>query len=99
MAMAVDEPRKNGAAVFVHRHSGFRPRLARAEEANDLPVVSDHEAREMLQMSCGIDLDSIDVVDERVGAGGSGEQSCGEREQDRCFHVRWLSIVRRAVKG
>ena len=51
----------------------------------------------MLELPVGADLDAVDVVDQRVGEGGGGEERRGEREDGLCMRAH--SIVRDARKG
>jgi len=68
------------------------------EQSDDLAVVIDQKAGEMLHMAAGIDLDPVGMVDQRAGGSGGSEKRCGERE-DGPGHAPPLSIVRRAVKS
>jgi hypothetical protein len=62
-----------------------------------LAVIADQDSGEVLQPSVRIDLDAVEVVDQRVGMGGRCEQRCGEREE-RSVHGASHSIVRAALK-
>ena len=61
-------------------------------------VVADQDAGEALQLAVSLDLDAVDVGDERIGVGRGGEQRCGEREEG-FVHGQPHSIVRAALKG
>ena len=46
-----------------------------------LPSSPISNAGEALQLAVGADLDAVDVVDQRVGGGGRGEQRQQQRER------------------
>ena len=48
----------------------FRPRVAGVEDADDLAVVADQQAGEMLDLRRGLDLNAVRIVDQRIGPGG-----------------------------
>jgi hypothetical protein len=50
-------------------------------------------------MSRRVDLDAVDVIEQRVGGCRGGEERCNQCNESGSFHVPWLSIVTRAVKG
>jgi hypothetical protein len=97
--MGVNESGKDGPPLLVHDVRSLGPSFAWMDETDDLAVVADEHGVEMFDMSRRVDLDAVDVIEQRVGGCRGGEERCNQCNESGSFHVPWLSIVTRAVKG
>ncbi len=91
VTMRVDQARQKRLAMSVDDRCRFRPRVAGVEDADDLAVVADEQAGEMLDLRRRARLNAVRIVDQRIGPGGRAEQRRSERDEEFA-HRRGLAL-------
>jgi len=91
MAVRVDQAGKDRAALRIDDVGVAEPEHFAVKQMFHPAVIADQDAGEALQSAVRVDLDAVEVVDERIGVGPSGEQRCGERE-DRFVHASGIAL-------
>src|SRR5947209_2181741 len=79
MAVGVDQPGKEGAALAVEavaRAVGLA--VAALDQLDDLAVVADPDGGEADEAPLRVEAIAVDIVDEDVGEGGAGPEEKGE---------------------
>ena len=75
MRVRVDEAGHDRPPVPVLAEIDFLARLLAAlENLDDLAVVADHHRRETLHRAVALEGDAVDIVDQRIGEGGGGDE-------------------------
>ena len=67
MAVRVDQARKDRSPLLIQDDGRPWPRFAWVDQPDNLPVVTYEDRAEMFEMACRIDLDAVDVIDQRIG--------------------------------
>ena len=83
MPMRVDQARQQRSAAAIDRagDAGKPDQLGMLDDLPHLAVVRDDQRSKVLELAIGVDLDAVDVADQRVGKGGGGGEERGKREQ------------------
>ena len=98
MPVRVDQAREDSPALRIDDVCVAELEHLAVQQMFHPAVITDQDAGEALELAIRIDLDAVEVVDERIGVGRGGEQRCGEREEG-FVHGQPHSIVRAALKG
>ena len=78
--MRVDQPGKHSAALEVEPEIDLaRPRVALAEQRDDLAIIADQQAGEALKLARPVDRQAVGIVEQCIGQRWGGKRQRGEQ--------------------